>query len=72
MFRTVSFGSMLFTDAFQFCHEPFSKGHEIISVLQGWIVKKFHNPASGIGTAGMFQSGNDTFQTGDIFIHPFF
>lgn len=30
-------------------------------------MKKFDNPAGGIGTAGTFQSGNDTFQTADVF-----
>lgn len=31
-----------------------------MAVLRGRVVKKFDNPAGGIGTAGTFQSGNDT------------
>lgn len=38
-----------------------------MAVLRGRVVKKFDNPAGGIGTAGTFQSGDDTFQTADVF-----
>lgn len=38
-----------------------------MAVLRGRVVKKFDNPAGGIGTAGTFQSGNDTFQTANVF-----
>ena len=41
-----------------------------MAVLKGRVVKKFDNPAGGIGTAGTFQSGNNTFQTADVFFHP--
>ena len=66
----VPLGGALLADTLQFLHEPLSEGHEIMAVLRGRVVKKFDNPAGGIGTAGTFQSGNDTFQTADVFFHP--
>ena len=30
-------------------------------------MKKFHNPVGRIGTTGPFQSGDDTFQTANVF-----